>query len=230
MGETYAMDITLRNPLPSDITINQLEVLHGNSQLTCIGAKQITIPAHSSISTRVYLIPNAVGELILTGVRVGSLRCLQNRSIYVVFGVTLIQIFTRLFTVTFSKRIESSYRNPAISPVTPHCFFYSFCFVLRRILHVEGRSTMHATASKRYHDTHQVNQRREARGCMDLYRVCLLGGCSFVRNLVIASPRRSNWIKYQVTRACDSSHFPRYLQIPLHPIWPTMNRSSVSFP
>ena len=70
MGETYAMEITLRNPLPSDITINQLEVLHGNSQLTCIGAKQITIPAHSSIATRVYLIPNSVGELKLTGVRV----------------------------------------------------------------------------------------------------------------------------------------------------------------
>ena len=73
MGETYTMEITLRNPLPADITINQLEVLHGSSQLRCIGAKHITIPAQSTILTRIYLIPNSVGTLALTGIRVGMI-------------------------------------------------------------------------------------------------------------------------------------------------------------
>lgn len=91
MGETHAMEITLRNPLPSDVTVNQLEVLHSDASLTCVGAKQIVIPANGSISTRVYLIPGSVGELTLLGIRVLFEKSFQSRFIWVMFGVISIQ-------------------------------------------------------------------------------------------------------------------------------------------
>ena len=87
MGETYAMEIVLWNPLPSDVTVNQLEVLHGKALLTCVGAKQMVIPSNATITTRVYLIPGSVGELTLMGIRVFLKKCLQYRFIWVMSGV-----------------------------------------------------------------------------------------------------------------------------------------------
>lgn len=66
------MEILLFNPLPADITVNRLEVLHGTADVTCIVAKQIDIPARSTITTRMYLIPEHAGELYISGVRVGE--------------------------------------------------------------------------------------------------------------------------------------------------------------
>ena len=56
----------------ADITVNRLEVLHGAAEVTCIVAKQIDIPARSTITTRMYLIPEHAGELYISGVRVGE--------------------------------------------------------------------------------------------------------------------------------------------------------------
>lgn len=64
------MNIVLFNPLPAGITVNRLEVLHGSAEVTCIVARQIDIPARSTITTRMYLIPEHAGELCITGVRV----------------------------------------------------------------------------------------------------------------------------------------------------------------
>ena len=74
-GEPVLMEITLQNPLPSNVVVDQVEVLHGDSEVTCIGAQQIEIPAKSTITTRLYLIPGSVGELTLSGVRVCSVVC-----------------------------------------------------------------------------------------------------------------------------------------------------------
>lgn len=91
MGETYAMEITLRNPLPSDVVVNQLEVLHNDASLTCVGARQIVIPANASITTHVYLIPGSVGELTLMGIRVLFEKSFQSRFAWVMSGVISIQ-------------------------------------------------------------------------------------------------------------------------------------------
>ena len=65
------MDVTLQNPLASTVVLNHIEVLHGSSKLTCINARDIRIPAQSTIVTRVYLIPESIGDLTLSGIRVG---------------------------------------------------------------------------------------------------------------------------------------------------------------
>lgn len=69
-GDTYVMDVTLQNPLPSTVILNRIDVLHGSSKLTCINARDIRIPALSTIVTRVYLIPESIGDLTLSGIRV----------------------------------------------------------------------------------------------------------------------------------------------------------------
>lgn len=71
--ETYTLEILLSNPLPADIVINRLEVLHGDTEVTCIASHQIDIPALSTVTTRLYIIPNQEGDLRLSGVRVAAI-------------------------------------------------------------------------------------------------------------------------------------------------------------
>ena len=86
------MNIVLYNPLPAGITVNRLEVLHGNTEVTCIVARQIDIPPRSTITTRMYLIPEHAGELHITGVRVWLRMTIDSRFIWVVSGVMCILV------------------------------------------------------------------------------------------------------------------------------------------
>ena len=71
-GDVHAGDPPL-DPLPADIVINRLEVLHGDTEVTCIASHQIDIPALSTVTTRLYIIPNQEGDLRLSGVRVAAI-------------------------------------------------------------------------------------------------------------------------------------------------------------
>lgn len=71
MGDTYVMEATLHNPLPSSILLNRLETLHDSSHLVCIAANEILIPPFTSVTSRLLLIPLSCGPLVIRGLRVG---------------------------------------------------------------------------------------------------------------------------------------------------------------
>ena len=70
-GETYRVEITLQNPLPTAVTLSSIEVLTAPSSLRCISARSTVLPAHATITTPVFVMPTACGEIHFTGLRVG---------------------------------------------------------------------------------------------------------------------------------------------------------------
>ena len=87
-GETYRIDVSLFNPLPAPLSISAFEIVQASFQLRCITARKMLIPAHSSITTAMYVIPESCGELTLNQIRVRVGGCVERRSTSVTCGAT----------------------------------------------------------------------------------------------------------------------------------------------
>ena len=87
-GETYRIDVSLFNPLPAPLSISAFEIVQASFQLRCITARKMLIPAHSSITTAMYVIPESCGELTLNQIRVRVGGCVEHRSTSVTCGAS----------------------------------------------------------------------------------------------------------------------------------------------